>query len=252
MLKLFGTEPSNFEFVRLTNIGCIDAKSIWEVNDALFFLGSKGVYRYNGGLPELISYDLNETYVTGKAGGDNRNYYISLGNGLAYYLYVFDTWLNFWVMEDTLRVKESAWLSGYLYALANDNKVYKFNFGTETVTMELTSKMFTQDTMNKKMHSQLDFRVALETDTTFTVYTKIDNDTWGGNSGVISPSTPTTYSTVSTLSGFNLFSIPLPVERCDHFQIDMVMVGDGKLYESVMSYYVASKTGTTRQYTAPT
>lgn len=218
MFKLYGDIASNFQFVKVTDIGCIDNKSICEVNNVLFYLGRGGVYAYTGGLPTLVSKDLNETYVSGSAGTDGRRYYLSLYNGTAYALYVYDTQTNIWFMEDSTQVKEFTYLDGYLYALAADNKIYKFNGGTETVTMTLITKEFTDDIINKKYTSSLNFRVDLESGSSFKVYKRLDNSsTW-------------TLVKTYTTNDLNSFVVPVSIDRVDHFQIKMEMIGDGTLH----------------------
>ncbi len=228
MLKLFGDIPSNFQFIRITDLGCVSHKSIKEVNNVLFYLGPKGVYAYTGGLPDLISENLDENYVSAVAGGDKRRYYLSLYNGSSYKLYVYDTWYNTWLQEDTLQVKDFAYLNGYVYALAADNKIYKFNSGTETVTWEVITKQFTEEILGKKGHSQLNFRVDLEEDSTLTVSTKINNGEWA----VVK-----TYSTENLSS----FIAPVKINRADHFQIKLSCVGEGKIYAMERIFYVGSE-----------
>jgi len=226
--KLFGDVPANFEYVRINNLGCLNHKSIWEVNGILFYLGRKGVYAYTGGnQPELISKKLNETYVSGIAGGDDRRYYISLYDGSGYKLYTFDTWYNIWRQEDTLQVKDFAYLDGYLYALANDNKIYKFNSGSETVTWTAITKEFTEKINNKKGHSQLNFRVDLEANSNLKVYVRVDNGSW---------TLKETYTTTDLQS----FKVPLKIERADHFQIKVIGEGDGKVHQMTRKFYTGS------------
>jgi hypothetical protein len=239
MFRLYGDIPENFAWQRISNIGCLNNKSIWEVNEYLYFLGTQGVYRYGAGTPELISYPLNETYTSGVAGGDNRLYYLALTTGAAYYLYVYDTWTKLWMCEDDFRALDFAFLDGYLYALEHDNKIYVFNLGSEVVTMEVRSKWYTEDTTRKKGHTQLDFRVDLESGTTLSVYVTYDNE--------ITSTLVETYSTAQ----FSTFHVPLSIKRCDHFQVSLVMVGRGKIYAMERTFYLGSKVGTTRVYSGP-
>jgi hypothetical protein len=233
MFRLYGDIPENFAWQRISNIGCLNNKSIWEVNEYLYFLGTQGVYRYGAGTPELISYNLNETYTSGVAGGDNRYYYISLYNSSEYNLYVYDTWTKLWMMEDNSNITDYAFLNGYLYAIASDNKIYIYNLGSETVTMTLYSKFYTEDTTRKKGHTQLDFRVDLESGTTLAVYVKYDN-------------AASTLVETYTTADFSTFHVPLLIKRCDHFQVSMTMVGRGKIYAMERTFYLGSKVGTTR------
>ena len=227
MWKLFGDIPENFQFIRITDVGCLSNKSIAEVNNVLFFLSRRGIYAYSGGVPELISQDLEETYVSGVAGGDGRRYYISLYNGSEYKLYVYDTETGLWIQEDDLQVIEFAYYEGYLYALAADNNIYKFNSGEETVSWELVTGEITEEVDNKKGHSDLSFRVDLENGSEMTIYTRIDN---GG------------FNTVKkyTTSDLQTFRVPLRIQRADHFQIKIAGKGEAKIHGIYRRFHVNS------------
>ena len=239
MWKLFGSDSTNFEFVRISGIGCISAKTIKEVNGKLYFLGSKGIYSFDAGYPQLISRDLNETYTSGTAGGDNRRYYISLYNSATYSLYVYDTETKIWMREDASQITEfiyqysAAVPNGYIIALnASDNKLYYYDIGSETVTMELTTKEWTNDTFNRKGTNRIHILADLETGTTMNILVKINNGAW---------------STVKSAYGtaeLNHLVVPISVSRANHFQIGLVMVGEGKIYSLEREMYVGSKVGT--------
>jgi len=219
--QLYGDIPTNFEFKTVSTLGCIDSKSIRETNNILYYLGRKGTYSYNGGFPSLASYDLNETYSSGKAGADNRYYYMSLYNDSEYNLYVYDTMSSsgIWSREDNLQVKEFTYLDGYIYALANDDVIYKFNSGTERVTMTLISKEYTEDTFSKKITKEIDLRADLEIGSTLAVSKRIDNGSF--------ESVKSGYHT----SDLNSVRIPIKIERADHFQVKIEMKGDGILHK---------------------
>lgn len=109
MLELYGTDPSNFSLLPISgDIGCIDQKSIAEINGALYFLGREGVYCYKGGAsPSCISFPVLK-YIQNMpkdaviaAGSDGVRYYLSLSqkNGIPVVL-VYDTRYGVWCLED--------------------------------------------------------------------------------------------------------------------------------------------------------
>jgi len=228
MWKLFGDIPEDFQFIRVTDVGCLSNKSIVEVNNVLYFLGRRGIYAYAGGVPELISIDLDETYVSGVAGGDGRRYYISLYDGSEYKLYVYDTYTGLWMQEDDLQVTEFAYLDGYLYALAADNKIYKFNSGTETISWEIVTGEITEEVDNKKGYSDLSFRVDLEEYSELTVYTRTDN-------GV--------FNSVKKYKASDLrtFTVPLRIQGADHFQVKVSGTGNAKIHSMYRKFYVMNR-----------
>jgi hypothetical protein len=225
VFKVFGTIPSDFQLIEISRLGCLDSKSICEVNDILFWLSPQGVVAYTGGSPEVISECLNESYTTGKGGGDGRWYYASLYNGTAYALYTYDTWKKIFLKEDTLQVTEFAFLDGYLYALASDNKIYKLGYGSETISSSLTTKEFSEYISNKKGHSELFCRVDLETGATMAVYVRTDNGA---------------FTKVKDYNATDLtsFKIALKLKNADHFQIRLDMSGDYKVHQLQRMFYV--------------
>ena len=179
-------------------------------------------------MPELISIDLEETYVSGVAGGDGRRYYISLYDGSKYKLYVYDTFTGLWMQEDDLQVTEFAYYGGYLYALTSDNKILKFNSGDETVSWEFVTAEITEEIDNKKGYSDLSFRVDLEKDSELTVYTRIDN---GGFKSV------KTYRT----NDLQTFTVPLKIQNADHFQVKVSGKGNAKIHSMYRKFYVMNR-----------
>jgi len=226
--KRFGDTPSDFQFVEISRLGCINHKSICEVNNILFWLSPQGVVAYTGGTPEVISEDLNDNYVSAVAGGDGRRYYISLYDGSAYKLYVYDTWKNIWTQEDTLNVTQFVYFDGYLYVLASDNKIYQFGTGTESVQWFAITKAFSESVNNRKCHSQLSFRADLETGSTLSIYIKEDN----GSFRLVK-----TY----TATGLTSFNVAIQPKRCDHFTIKAVGSGEGVIHEMTRKFYVGSE-----------
>ena len=235
MWKQFGDNALNFEFVRISSVGCISNKSIVEVDNKLFFLNRNGIYMYEGGEPELYSYELNETYKSGVAGGDDRYYYISLYNGSTYNLYVYDTVAKVWVQEDNTNVTEfiyqysAAVPNGYITALHSDNKIYIYNLGSETVTMTLITKEWDENSFNKKGVSALNVMADLETSSTLSIHTRVNNGGW------------TLVKSAYATTDKNSFRVPITLKRANHFQLKFTMVGDGKIELVSREMYVGGK-----------
>jgi hypothetical protein len=141
---------------------------------------------------------------------------------------VYDTETRLWLQEDTLRVKAFALLDGYLYALANDNIIYKFNSGTETVIMELTTKNYSDNMTEKKKVYQINFTVDLEASSVFLVYKRVNEGVW-------------TKIKSYTSTKFSSLYVPVKIDRADCFQIRMIMIGAGKLYQMERLLYVGGR-----------
>ena len=224
--KLFGSLPSNYQFIEISRLGCTNHKSIYEVNGVLFWLSPQGVCAYTGGVPELISENLEENYVSGVSGGDNRRYFLSLYDGTGYTLYTYDTWESVWLEEDNLDVDDFILLDSYVYALSG-NIIYKLNSGTETVESEAITKQYTEEMNEKKGYSDLLFRADLEDNASLRIYVKVDNRE---------------FTLVKSYSsrGFSTFKTMIPIKRADHFQIKIVGSGEFKLYQMERRFHIGS------------
>ena len=77
--------------------------------------------------------------------------------------------------------------------------------------------------------SEVNILADLETSTTLTVSTRINNGSF--------VAVKTAYATAD----LNLVRIPIKVDRANHFQIKMVMVGDGKIYGLERSMYIGGR-----------
>lgn len=61
--QVYGDKPINFSIPKQISGGCIDGRSVSEMNGNLFFLGNDGFYVYSGGQPSKISYQLETRFV---------------------------------------------------------------------------------------------------------------------------------------------------------------------------------------------
>jgi len=228
--RLYGDTPKNFQFTEVSKLGCIDNKSIVEVNDILFWLSPLGVAAYAGGFPEIVSECLNTRYVSGTAGGDGRYYYISLFDGKGYELYCYDTWKSTWFREDSLHVQDFAFYDNHLYALEAPREVeagttdaplcpiWQFNAGRERVHWGFETKRFTEQYDGAKGYSELRFRADLGEGAYFEVYVKYNDGE---------------YRQIARYadSGLGSVQVPLRMRNCDHFQIRLEGHGEVTLHQ---------------------
>jgi len=215
--ELYGNKPSNFKLQLIAKSGCNDYKSMTEIDGALLFMSKEGIKIYTGSIPKLISLNLNETYVSGTAGSDGRKYYISLYNGSAYNLYVYDTYNGLWHREDNLNIKDFAWLDGYLYALS-ENSVYRFNSGSEIVSFEAETERFTERHLGAKVTSKIKVMAELGANAMLRIYYKIDEGDYAIADTIIT-------------TGYYYYTTYVKPERANSFQIKFEGSGDVKIYE---------------------
>jgi hypothetical protein len=147
MHELYGTGPHNYSFQTLSNsIGCVNNRTIKEVNGILYFLGRDGVYAYDGGtLPKIISEKVKKhideaTFANACAGVYKDIYYLYTGS------VVITFSKGIWNVEDDAGVVEFVNLNGVLYGLTADGITEMVDAdGDEEVTATWVSKWFSFD-----------------------------------------------------------------------------------------------------------
>jgi membrane-bound inhibitor of C-type lysozyme len=179
LYEMYGNKPSNYIPRLVTGSkGTLDGKSMVEIGGVAYALCSDGIGVYGGSYPRQISLELDETYVSGKAGTDGRRYYISLYNGTSYNLYYYDTLLGWWYREDDLQVIDFTMMDGSLYALASDNKIYRFDYGTENFTWWAETDRFTCSYQGHKGVAKVKIETELEANASLKVYLKLDDGSY--------------------------------------------------------------------------
>lgn len=128
--KIYGDNPKNFTISKQSSDGCIDKKSIVELNGRLYFLSQNGFCVYSGGYPTVISEVLNRRYMNATGGTDGRKiYFYAMTISGTKELLVYDTVLNMWHKEDADN-KISCFFryNGELYFVQEtDNSIYRIN-----------------------------------------------------------------------------------------------------------------------------
>ena len=100
--KIYGDNPKNFTIQKQSSDGCIDKKSIVELNGRLYFLSQNGFCVYSGGYPTIISEVLNKQYINAIGGTDGRKiYFYATTDNNERELLVYDTVYNMWHKEST-------------------------------------------------------------------------------------------------------------------------------------------------------
>lgn len=217
LYELYGSKPANFSLQKIVDVGCIDSKSIVEIDGVMYFLSQDGFRAYAGAFPKPISINLNENYVSCTAGTDGRRYYASLYNGKEYNLYVYDTYTGYWYREDNLHVVDFIQYNDSLCALS-ENFVYKFNSGNEQVTWSFEME-FTENYMGKKINSNIKVTAELDTRSSFSIYYSTDDGEYR------------LARTCEYMSGYKLITVDITPERCDKFKLKIAGIGNVKIYE---------------------
>lgn len=175
--ELYGNSPLSFEPRLITNSsGCIDNKSMIEMDGRVLMLERDGINIYGGSFPQPISLKLQEkNCVSGVGVIFDRKYYISLYNGTDYSLYMYDTLLQQWYVEDSLHVLDFAVSDNKLYALASNSVIYMFNYSSGTAVLwSAELDRFTLQYLGQKATNKIKIEVELESGSSMNAYIRTD------------------------------------------------------------------------------
>lgn len=243
--KVYGEKPSNFQWTPSARLGvkagC--AGSLAVAGETLYYLSRAGIVAYTGGIPAVISGELgaNTGWEDAKAGSDALRYYVSMSDGTAYSLFVYDTRWRTWHREDAVQAAGFAFWDGGLHMLAADGKLWRLDGGAGTKEGPLSwtaefadSVRFYETTdsgsQNKKGPLRILIRATLGESSTITVKIKYDD----GSTQI-----------VGTLEGNDgrkkTYILPLILRRCDHYRLSMDGVGDAVVYSLTVEQYNGSQ-----------
>lgn len=209
--KMLGSFPAEYALYTYEMEGLQDGchKSQQVINDTLFYKGPHGVYAYSGGTPALISENFGEKDFSGAvSGNDGDSYYMSVKDGDAYRLMVYETKTGMWVLEDGTEAVDFARLGRKLYMLDGNGNVYLLD-GEETPQtqpwMAQLAPMY--ETLNgKKAYSKLLLRLELPLGSYVIAKMRCDGKPWQECGRVIGRE-------------FNVTTMRLAANRCDKFEL---------------------------------
>lgn len=205
--EMYGSMP--YTISELCNTGCIDNDSIVSIDGVLYWVSPKGVVRYSGGVPQVISTQLDiNTDSVAKAGTDGRKYYVYDG----FKTYVYDTYYRMWHIEDDKNVKMRFNHINDLYSVYDDG-IYKLNSGNEAVEWEFETKDFTFQSAERKNLSKLWIRADMPKQSRLEVYARQDGNKWQRVA-------------VKTAERDEMFDFKLRIKKCDSFALKFKGKGD--------------------------
>ena len=142
--------------------GCIDNRTIQDVDGKLIFVSEDDVKIYTGSNPRIIGYNLNMSQFTyAVSGTDNRNYYLYCEDDFdKKYLYVYDTFTELWSEQSVAhRVISFAHNKNGMYMLCKDGCVYKMDTGLYKHSWSFETELITNKTVNIKHIKKLQMLV---------------------------------------------------------------------------------------------
>lgn len=228
--KVYGDKPANFQWTPSARLGVKAGchKSLAVAAETLFYVSTAGVCAYNGGIPSVISEPLGveKQWSNAAAGSDGTRYYVSMSDGTAHGLYVYDTSRRTWHREDDTPASDFWYCDNSLFMLTNFGTGLTYGIllisGDKTIegapevndpwAAEFADsyyfyKSVTSGSENKKGLLRLQVRCELDTGATMQVQVMYDS----------SGEWETVYALEATAK--KSFNIPLILRRCDHFRL---------------------------------
>ena len=160
--------------------GCIDNRTIQNVDGKLIFVSEDDVKIYTGSNPRIIGYNLNmSNYTYAVSGTDNRNYYLYCEDAdNNQYLYVYDTYTELWSEQSIYsRVLSFAHNKNGMYMLLKDGEIYKMDTNDYTSTYwSFETDLTTNKTVDIKHIKKLQMLVDVAKGAKFKVYILYDDE----------------------------------------------------------------------------
>ena len=225
--KVFGTIPSNFQIQETACSGVQkgSGKSLAIVNNTLFYKGNSGIFAYDGSLPVFYSPEFGVCRYDSAVGSSFGNkYYVSLRDSYSgeYTLFVYDTQKGVWHKEDDLYVRYFAKDGENLYFLSKDNKIHTMFGGDDSTEKKIEwfaeTGVIGKESPDKKTLKKITARVKLPPGSRILFFAEYDS--FGGWQYLFSMEART----------LQTFSIPIRINRCDHFRLRMEGVGEAQIH----------------------
>ncbi len=220
---IYGDAPVNFSIPKQTFGGCIDGRSIQEIEGVLYYLSYDGFKGYSGGEPYDISPALKKNYISAVSGYDGKHYYAAATSRDGERdLLVYTPFMDVWVREDDKQIVDFCNYNGCLYAIT-ENEMLKLNENGEKFVWCVISKRFTYDITEHKGLSEIWIRLDATPETEIAVSVSRD----GGDFEEC--------STISGIDGFSVRRIPVRFGKCDSFRIKLEGEGSAVIHDIEIS-----------------
>lgn len=210
--EMYGSMP--YTITELCTTGCVDNDSIVSIDGVLYWASPKGIVRYGGGVPKVISQQIDiDTSGICKAGTDGRKYYIYDGKKT----FVFDTYYQMWHILDDFEVGMMYNHITDLYMVGKDG-IYKADCGSEKVDWEFETKDFTFGSKERKNLSKLWIRADMQRYSRLEIHVRQNGGKWQRVA-------------VKTAENDEMFDFKLRVKKCDSFALKFKGKGDVRILD---------------------
>lgn len=230
--KVLGSYPAEYSMytydIEGLQKGC--HKSLQIINEVLYYMGLHGVYAYSGGIPSLMSANFGDRVLTDAvAGNDGDSYYLSVRDGEARHLMVYETKAGLWVREDDTQALDFTRMGKDLYLLDSGGEVWLMDSGQEDTGQEWMAQFtpFYETIQGRKRYTKLLMRLELPKGSWMKAEVRFDTGAW---------------REAGKLLGREQDSIPLqiPINRCDRFELRLSGCGPCAVLAMLLEYQVGS------------
>ena len=231
--KLFGSKPANFQLVtsQVYGVQAGSERSMCIINETLIYKGVGGVYAYSGGVPELISAKFGlARFSNACATSDGERYYISMRQGDAWHLMVYDVMRGIWLREDGCECVDMGFHEGHVYLLRRNGELLRVDnsLPVDDVEWSATFCPFSETVNERKGYSKFHLRLELGAKSWLTLEVKRDYDTvWHK-----------VYSTHNEKA--RTVTVPILPARCDSVEIRLRGKGECKVRTFIREFFTGS------------
>lgn len=224
--KIYGAQPAEFLVqdtpCRGVQPGC--HKSMAIVGEILYYKSWQGVCMYDGSLPRDIGRPLgNPRCREAAAGSVGGKYYISIGDGETWNLFVYDSLRNLWHREDDFHALGFATLEEELYAIDADHYQIIGMLGTgqlreESVSWQAETGELGLSDSARAYISRLNLRLQLDAGARLDVYAQYDHNPEWVHLACVWP------------KSLGTISIPMRPRRSDYLRLKFIGTGGCRIY----------------------
>ena len=244
--KMLGSYPAEYALytydIEGLRAGC--HKSLQVLNETLFYMGLHGVYAYSGGTPTLISSCFGDrNFTDAVAGTDGDSYFLSVKEGTARHLLVYEAKYGLWVREDDTEALDFARIGKDLYFMDRGGAVWLYDSGEDDPDMEwlvqfapiyesrtVSSTSGGSSTMivGRKSYSKLLLRVELPRGSRLIAETRADGMEWRECGKIVGRDS-------------NVIPLRIALNRCDKFEIRLRGKGPCTILSVLREFSVGSE-----------
>jgi hypothetical protein len=216
---LRGDKPSNYSISEKAmpgvKAGC--DRSIGNIADALYYVGSDGVYAFTGGQPQKISENLTGSIADAVSSQYENKLYMSCKYAGAQSLLVYDPRYGIWDKEDDTVFKFAQLSSGMLHYIdISDNHLTIAGDTDEVIEWMAESADMSESSIDMKYISKIRLNVMMEVGSYVEVYAQFDSGDWVRKGYIMSTSHKT-------------YNIPITPKRCSKWRFKLTGRGQFKL-----------------------